>query len=158
MVQQKEKPREERSEYNDLLSTMLKLKQGSTDYNEIVANAMNAMDNLLTLSDKHDKVDRNRAGVKADMSVEGKVGHRGNARTKASGTRVNSGEKGTSSANNCEPGANAIFDIIDKFANKDNGSASTANNGMAMSKQKTCQWQVCQAGGIGHQVGGEVPT
>ena len=49
VVQQKEKPREERSEYNDLLSTMLKLKQGSTDYNEIVANAMNAMDNLLTL-------------------------------------------------------------------------------------------------------------
>ena len=67
------------------------------------------------------------------MSVEGKVGHRGNARTKASGTRVNSGEKGASSANNCEPGANAIFDIIDKFANKDNGSTSTATDGMATS-------------------------
>ena len=133
VVQQKEKPREEGSEYNDLLSTMLKLKQGSTDYNEIVANAMNAMDNLLTLSDKHNKVERNCAGVKADMIVEGKVGHRGNARTKASGTRVNSGEKGTSSANNHETGANAIFDIIDKFVNKDSGSMPTANDGMAMS-------------------------
>ena len=43
--------KEQRSEYSDTLHSLLKLKQGSSDYNAIVANAMEATDNLLTLKD-----------------------------------------------------------------------------------------------------------
>ena len=43
------KTREEKSKYSDILNSFLNLKQGKSNYTDIVVNAMNATDNILAL-------------------------------------------------------------------------------------------------------------
>ena len=49
---QRKSTKENRSEYNNVLDSMLKLKQGSSNYADIVANAISATDNIFTLTEE----------------------------------------------------------------------------------------------------------
>ena len=44
------KEKENRSEYAQVFNSFLKLKQGQSDYSDIVANALEATDNIFMLS------------------------------------------------------------------------------------------------------------
>ena len=98
----KKRIKEDKSEYNQVFESFMKLKQGSSDYGEIVANAMNATDNILTLKGgKH-------TGVRKFKGKEcGKVGQASNS----------------VKANNKE----ALFKVLDKYTNNssNNTIAST---------------------------------
>ena len=88
-----------------MLKSFLKLKQGSTDYADIMANAMDATDNILSLKSTQSKVGDKSSNA---GSTEGKIG-------KAS--KVGQAGKGKASQNN----AKAILSILDKYTNKGTG-------------------------------------
>ena len=76
------------------------MKQGSSDYNVIVANAMEATDNLLTLKDAQGTSSQPVKPIQ--NKTVGKVGQ----------------SQKVAGANNRYNNADAIFSIIDKFVNK----------------------------------------
>ena len=50
--------KQERSEYDDVFNSFMKLKQGSSNYGELVANAINATDNIFTIKEGREEKNR----------------------------------------------------------------------------------------------------
>ena len=107
-----EKQKEQHSEYSDVLNSVLKLKQGNEDYADRVANAMVATDNILALSQQEE------CKVGQSATVKGRTNRRLRNRGKTTKGKVRQGVD--------NEGANALFEVIDNFANK--GNEQTQSN------------------------------
>ena len=110
-VMSKSSKKEDRSEYDDVLKSFLKIKQGSSNYNDIVANAMEATDNLLAY----------REGQSSKHASKSK-----NVKVAKHGTDKHDKDKGSGKSVN----ADAIFSMLDKHANRGD---KVDNEGLASS-------------------------
>ena len=101
MRKERETSREECSEYSQVLNSILALKQGNNEYAEIMANAMDATDNLFALENGQ------RSKISDDATLSKKVGQNHKDVKKAKKANVDTG---------------GLLDIIDKYANKQGAS------------------------------------
>ena len=109
-VAQSSKSREEKSEYTGILSSFLKLKQGSSEYADIVVNVMNATDNIMSLAKEDTGMDSVRIPKSSKKS-----------------------EKPKSRSGHMQKDAkvDAIFNVIEQFAHNKGKHDRQENNRLA---------------------------
>ena len=110
----KEKTREEKSEYDDTLKTLLNLKQGNcTDYAQLVMNAIDATDNIMSLKTKENVKSTEISSTNMDNTCNSKV-----VKGRENEGQVETGGKGAN--------ALPLLDILEQFQNK--GAQSKEDN------------------------------
>ena len=107
----------DRSEYNQILESFLKLQHGNTEYADRVANALEATDQIIALSGSKVEIDSDFNEINQTKTQ---------SKNKNKGSKPNEKEVISLKKAN-ERNSNEVFDIIDKFANKQSNKSERAS-------------------------------
>ena len=124
---------DKKSEYNDVLESFLKLKQGRADkYSDLMLEAMEATDNILSLKEDRDSSSDNELNTRKPQSRKSKHKHRAGTQVPQVNKRVEAIDPKTSNRCECDSVLETLMQAVKHLA-----LSEETNKTEAISAEKT---------------------